>query len=281
MQPPLQKITSKHARTLLESEPLSGGDINAVYLLKCKEGTFVAKLNNANKFPNMFAAEAKGLELLATSSSFEIPKVLATGELNAHAYILMEHIHSVDKQRCFWRLFAENLATLHATTQENFGLDHHNYIGSLPQLNNFEKTSASFYWNQRLKPQFDLAHENGFKFDKLDSLFQRIYSAIPNEVPSLIHGDLWNGNYLVSENGMPVLIDPAVSFAPRELDLAMMQLFGGFPKEVFTTYNEIFPLEEEWEHRIPLFQLYYVLVHLNLFGRGYLPQANSIINSFT
>ena len=107
-----------------------------------------------------------------------------------------------------------------------------------------------------------------------------ISEEIPNEPPSLIHGDLWNGNYLVSEAGKPVLIDPAAAFAPREMDIAMMHLFGGFSTTLFQAYQEIHPMEKNWEDRISLWQLYYMLVHLNLFGSGYLKQVEAILAKY-
>tara|TARA_R100000935_G_scaffold38680_1_gene59968 strand:- start:71542 stop:72387 length:846 start_codon:yes stop_codon:yes gene_type:complete len=279
MQNTLNKIAEKNSLTLQGFKPLSGGDINAVYVLKCTEGNFVVKLNDAAKFPDMFKAEAKGLQLLASSESFTIPKVLSTGEEKSKSYLLLENIPKGTKNVEFWPFFAENLAKLHRTTQNNFGLEHDNYIGSLKQVNGSEKTSADFYIQQRLKPQFALAKENGFSFQNIEQFYATLSAEIPNEPPSLIHGDLWNGNYLVSGTGKPVLIDPAVAFASREMDLAMMQLFGGFPEEVFSVYNEIYALDNGWERRIPLFQLYYVLVHLNIFGRGYLPQVQTILHS--
>ena len=281
MQQILKDIAKKNSFNLKEIHPLSGGDINAVYLLKCAQGDFVVKLHDTARFPNMFKAEANGLQLLRTSNSFEIPKILANGKEKGQSYLLLEYIVKGSESLRFWSFFAENLVKLHKNTQTDFGLDDDNYIGSLKQVNGSEKTSAEFYINQRLKPQLVLAHRNGFKFENLESFFLNISTEIPNEVPSLVHGDLWNGNYLVSEKGNPVLIDPAVAFAPREMDLAMMHLFGGFPQELFEEYHELFPLEKDWELRVPIFQLYYLLVHLNLFGRSYLPQVKAILRSFT
>tara|TARA_R110002050_G_scaffold278897_2_gene425163 strand:+ start:1367 stop:1948 length:582 start_codon:yes stop_codon:yes gene_type:complete len=192
----------------------------------------------------------------------------------------MEYISSGQPASNFWQQFAENLVTLHKTSQKQFGLDHDNYIGSLPQQNGFCVTAADFYITQRLQPQFKLAANEGFHFKNLSTFFKNISDEIPIEPPSLIHGDLWNGNYMVSENGLPVMIDPATAFAPREMDIAMMQLFGGFPEEVFVEYNTIFPLAEGWKNRLPLWQLYHLLVHLNLFGSGYLPQVNTIVKRF-
>ncbi|QIE60219.1 fructosamine kinase family protein [Rasiella rasia] len=277
----LNEIAERNSLKLIEFQSLAGGDINAVYLLKCSEGNFVVKLNEAAKFPKMFQVEAKGLQLLEATNSFNIPKVLDLGEIKAQSYILLEFVEKGRKTPDFWSVFAENLAKMHKITQHDFGLSHSNYIGSLKQVNGFEETSAAFYIEQRLKPQFALASKNGFNFENLSSFFQNISDEIPNEAPSFIHGDLWNGNYLVSATGNAVLIDPAVAYASREMDIAMMHLFGGFPPTVYSFYHEIFPLKSGWKQRIPIFQLYYLLVHLNLFGRGYLSQAKSIVASFS
>jgi fructosamine-3-kinase len=140
---------------------------------------------------------------------------------------------------------------------------------------------VEFYISQRLEPQLKLAFEGGFKFGNLKGFFKNISEEIPEESPSLIHGDLWSGNFLVAHNGDPALIDPAVAFAPREMDLAMMKLFGGFSEEVFMTYNSIFPLCEGWKERTAIWQLYYLLVHLNLFGSGYWSQVKFILKRYS
>ncbi len=277
----LQKIALKNKLELKQAVPLQGGDINEVFLLKCENHNYVIKLNDAHRFPNMFEAEALGLDLLRKSNSFKIPNVIAFGIEENSSYLILEYNPKGSQTSKFWESFTENLVKLHRTTNNNFGLNHNNYIGSLPQMNKTESSASKFYTNQRLEPQFKMARENGFSFSSLDVFFKNISDEIPEEAPSLIHGDLWNGNYLVSENSEPVLIDPAVAFAPREMDLAMMQLFGGFPNEVYSTYNDIFPLENNWQNRIPIWQLYYLLVHLNLFGGGYLSQVKNIIKQYS
>lgn len=241
----------------------------------------VAKINDAARFPNMFSAEAKGLQLLGETNSFRIPKVIAEGKMENQAYLLLEFLEPGNKATDFWDHFAQNLVALHRKTQSQFGLDHDNYIGSLPQYNGLCESASEFYISQRLEPQFKMAFDRGFGFDDLGSFYKNISEEIPNEAPSLIHGDLWSGNYLVTPNGRPALIDPAVAFAPREMDLAMMKLFGGFAEEVFTKYNSLFPLNEDWSARLPLWQLYYLLVHLNLFGSGYLQQVSSIVKRYS
>lgn len=229
----------------------------------------------------MFTAEAKGLQLLRNSQSFRIPEVIATNHVENTSYLFMEFLPEGNKSKNFWYHFASNLAKLHQNSQPYFGLDHDNYIGSLPQQNVKCNTASEFYISQRLEPQFKMALQNGFSFKNLDSFYKNISEEIPDEPSSLIHGDLWGGNYMVSIQGEAILIDPAVAYASREMDIGMMQLFGGFSKEVFDYYNSIFPLQPNWEDRLPLWQLYYLLVHLNLFGSGYLRRVKSVVSKYS
>ena len=226
----------------------------------------------------MFEKEALGLQKLKSSKALRIPKVFSHGTIKNEAYLVLEYLPSTPRKEDFWSKFGEGLAKQHRVTQKTFGLEKDNYIGSLPQYNSCKITDAAeFYIEKRLQPQFQLAAKNGFSFKNLEQFYKTISEIIPKEKPSLIHGDLWNGNYLVDNYGDPALIDPAVCFAPREMDLAMMKLFGGFSAEVFQVYEEVFPLENNWNERIPLWQLYYLLVHLNLFGSGYLASVESIL----
>lgn len=230
----------------------------------------------------MFEAEAKGLQLLKNTNTFKIPEVISYGETEKHSYLLLEYINTGTKNSNFNNTFGIKLAAMHQNTASHFGLDHDNYIGSLPQNNDGNLThSAEFYIKKRLNPQWHLATQNGFAFKNIDAFFKNIQNVISDEPPALIHGDLWNGNYLIDTHGNPCLIDPAVSFASREMDLAMMQLFGGFSDEIFCAYNESFPLEKNWKTRTDLWQLYYLLVHLNLFGSGYYNQVNTIIKKYS
>lgn len=276
----LDKIASTHTFNLISSKPLSGGDINDVFLLNCTEGHYVVKINSSEKFPGMFPAEAKGLELLRQSNSFKIPMIIGHGSVDKKSYLLLKYISEGKTSGSFWKTFANQLAQLHQTTQQQFGLDHDNYIGSLPQQNTLHDSVSEFYIAQRMEPQFRMAFDHGFHFSKLNLFYKTISEKIPEEPPALIHGDLWAGNYMVSEKTEPVLIDPAVAFAPREMDLAMMQLFGGYPKEVFEVYDSLFPLASNWKQRLDIWQLYYLLVHLNLFGSGYLRQVKSIVSKY-
>lgn len=229
----------------------------------------------------MFAKEAKGLQLLATANALKIPEVISFGEVENTSYLLLAYLPEGKQTNSFWEDFGIGLAQQHQKTQATFGLDHDNYIGSLPQYNsgNIENV-ADFYIEKRLEPQFQMASKQGFSFETT-SFYKNIQHEIPDEPPALLHGDLWSGNYLVTADGNPALIDPAVAFAPREMDIAMMHLFGGFQDELFYYYNEAFPLVNGWKNRIHLWQLYYLLAHLNLFGSSYLGSVENILKEYS
>ncbi len=264
----------------LQCNLISNGTGGRVFHLKTSTEELVLKVNSTSSPSDILQTEKIGLETLRKSKTFKIPEVFVCGKLDETAYLLMEFIQQGKPAPDFWNIFAQKLASLHQNSDSCFGFFVQNYIGGLPQFNEKENTTAEFYINQRLKPQFKLASEKGFSFKNLETVFKNISSEIPEEKPALIHGDLWNGNYLVTENGLPCLIDPAVCFGPREMDLAMMRLFGGFPEKVFSCYNEIFPLLPNFEKRIKLWQLYYLLVHLNLFGAGYWQSVEDVVEEF-
>ncbi|HSI70396.1 MAG TPA: fructosamine kinase family protein, partial [Gillisia sp.] len=218
---------------------------------------------------------------LAGTGVIRIPMVLETGEVGDKSYILMEFIESGQPGKDFSKRFGQQLAALHRTTAKDFGYKIDNYIGSLPQYNAPNSTAAEFYISQRLEPQFKMARERGYNLGDISFLYKKCEELIPKEPPALVHGDLWGGNYIVDQNGDPCLIDPAVAFAPREMDLGMMKLFGGFDRKIFTSYHENFPLERGFEERVPLWQLYYLLVHLNIFGSGYKSQVAAILKQYS
>mgnify|MGYP005862738827 CR=1 FL=1 len=278
----LFEIAEQEGFQLKHFTRLTGGDINAVFLLETPSEKLVIKLNDKQQFPAMFQKEAFALQELKETKSFRIPKVRHLGEIENQAYLILEYIVSGTENKQFWEDFGLQLANLHKHTNENFGWENQNYIGSLPQYNEHCESSSAFYISQRLQPQLKLAKQNGFRFQDLDCFLKNVSELIPkNEKPALIHGDLWSGNYMVDADQSPVLIDPAIAYASREMDLAMMQLFGGFPTEVFETYQANFPLPDNWQNRIELYQLYYLLVHLNLFGQSYLSSVQRIIKKYS
>lgn len=269
--------------TILNATPVSGGCINYCFHLETSSGTFFLKYNDAAAYPNMFKSEATGLQLLQHANALTVPHVHFHGEANGYSFLLLEWIDGDRRQKNFWEDFGKSLAKLHMVNEANFGLDHDNYIGSLAQSNTKHADWKSFFIEERIQPQLKLAMEKNLvdaatvkQFEKLFNYFE---SLIPQEKPSLLHGDLWNGNYLVDKNGKAVLIDPAVYFGHREMDLSMTKLFGGFDPEFYNAYNESFPLEKGFEKRIDIHNLYPLLVHVNLFGGGYLQQVKVVLRN--
>jgi fructosamine-3-kinase len=193
--------------------------------------------------------------------------------------LVTEFIQKGNPSKNFWQAFAQKLADLHKHSNPQFGLSTNNYIGSLYQQNNFCNSWSEFYATQKILPLVQLAF-NQNKLSKPDlrlaeNLCKHLYNLFPQEKPALIHGDLWSGNFMSDENGMPVIYDPAVYYGNREMDIAMSLLFGGFDKTFYDFYNEEFPLRKNWKERVQLCQLYPLLVHLNLFGGSY---YNSVMN---
>jgi len=205
-------------------------------------------------------------------------------------FLLTEFISSGIKKKNFFGEFGKNFAKLHKFTSESFGFYENNYIGSNPQINipdENQKTSwINFYFNKRILYQVQLAEKLGNSTSDLRKLVARLEEKIEEilgsseEQPSLLHGDLWGGNYMVDKNGSAVIIDPAVYYGHREADLGMTRLFGGFSPEFYESYNETFPLKEGSDYRENIYKLYHVLNHLNLFGGSYYSQAISLIKFY-
>ncbi|SKC75935.1 fructosamine kinase family protein [Ohtaekwangia koreensis] len=263
---------------------IAGGCINNGGKLSTSEGRYFLKWNDASKFPGMFEAEAKGLKKLSATQSIYIPEVIGVSEAEGYQFLLLEFIDQSSRSANYWKDLGQQLATLHRTSSLFFGLDHSNYIGSLPQTNATNSSWVDFFIHQRLQVQLKLAMQSGLAEKSLlrnfDALYIKLPSLLPEEPPSLLHGDLWSGNVITSHNEAPCLIDPAVYFGHREMDLAMTQLFGGFNAEFLEAYHEEFPLLPEFHNRIDLYNLYPLLVHVNLFGSSYLAQVNSILKRF-
>ena len=266
------------------SKTVGGGCINKAFCLQSSDGNYFLKWNDAAAYPGMFEAEAAGLKLLRNSLSIRIPEVFCVGTAGAHSFILMEWIEPGRRSHSFWSDFGKKLATLHRSTRDMFGLDHNNYIGSLSQSNTMHASWPEFYFRERLEPQVKLAVDSGRlarqKISQLDKLNRRLAEFIPNEIPALLHGDLWNGNFLMDSEGNAALIDPAVYYGHREMDLAMARLFGGFDPEFYRSYEADFPLANGFESRLDIHQLYPLLVHVNLFGGGYVEQVERILRKF-
>jgi protein-ribulosamine 3-kinase len=227
---------------------------------------------------DFFEAEAKSLHLLS-ESGLSCPEVVFYSENS----LLLDFQNAVSESSNSFILAAIQLARLHQHTAEKFGLDYTNYVGPLPQCNDYSPTFNDFYILRRILPLSKQAFDSGLlskaEIHGVEALLSRLNELVPNEPPALTHGDVWQGNLLHTSNG-PVYIDPAPSFAHREGDLAMTLLFKGFPAVFYDAYAEHFPLIPGWRQRMPVFQLYPLLVHVLLFGGSYTAQVRSIVRSF-
>lgn len=265
-------------------QSVGGGCINNAFKLSTNLGPFFIKWNDADRYPEMFESEAKGLQLLHESNSVYIPEVIANGKFENTSFLILEWVEAGKRPKTFWQDFGSTLARLHESTSQNFGLDHDNYIGSLPQSNKQHKTWIDFFISERIEPQLSLANKSGVinssLLKKFDNLFHKLPQIIPEEKPSLLHGDLWNGNFMTAPDGTVCLIDPAVYYGHREMDLAMTKLFGGFDREFYESCHQAHPLTKGFDSRVDIHNLYPLLVHVNLFGGGYVQLVNSILNKF-
>jgi protein-ribulosamine 3-kinase len=265
---------------------VSGGCINDARILHTESGKKYFIKTNYNNLPSMFFNEANGLKELIKADVIKIPKVIYVEE----DFILLEAIKASPKSNNFFEDFGRRFARLNKCSEKFFGFYENNYIGSTPQINipdNSEQTDwTRFYFNKRLKFQFNLAEKNGFAGEELRKAFSQLEDRIEQimssnfEKPSLLHGDLWSGNYMIDENGNACLIDPAVYYGNREADLAMTKLFGGFDNKFYSAYQEENPLQNGYEYRENIYKLYHLLNHLNLFGSGYYQQAVSLIKYY-
>ncbi|MCB0705228.1 MAG: fructosamine kinase family protein [Saprospiraceae bacterium] len=269
---------------IISFTPLRGGDISDAYQVATIEGPFFLKVLSGPAAAEMLQQEEIGLREIAKTGTVKTPLIRSSGSRESTALLLLEFIESGNTSPDFWKSFGQQLARLHQTNAPSFGFRENNFIGSLTQRNRRWDCWPDFYQEERLAPQVKLAYDQGLLDTGDLALFDHIYTCVaencPEEVPSLIHGDLWSGNFLCSTSGEAVLIDPAVAFSHREMDLAMCRLFNGFDRKFYRAYEEAYPIERGFESRLPLYQLYYLLVHLNIFGRGYYSSVRQILTAF-
>ncbi|MFW5925971.1 MAG: fructosamine kinase family protein [Myxococcota bacterium] len=258
------------------TDSIPGGDINVAYRVQLEDGRHVFVKVNPGAARDMFPAEARGLSWLAEAGALRVPQVLAVSdpEGDEPAFLALELLEPGARRPDFDEALGRGLAALHRFGAPSFGLDHHNFIGRLPQDNTPAGDWVTFYRERRLEPQLRQATDRGLVSSRMREGFDRLLPRLdtlvgPAEPPARLHGDLWGGNLHVDDRGEPALIDPAVYGGHREMDLAMMRLFGGFGKGVFRAYDEAYPLAPGADERVPLYQLYPLMVHVNLFGSGY------------
>ncbi|MGH8195520.1 MAG: fructosamine kinase family protein [Woeseiaceae bacterium] len=257
-------------------QPLGGGDISAAWRTTTDRGPIFLKTGDGAAFERL-DAEAHGLRELAQTRAVRVPKVLASGRTDDHSFLALEWLSLKRPDAATAKLMGRQLAQQHRQHEKQFGWHRGNTIGNTPQINTRDDNWVRFFRERRLHFQLELAAENGFGGElqdggmRLAEGIERLFDDYDPQ-PSLLHGDLWGGNW-ASVEGEPVIFDPAVYYGDRESDIAMTRLFGGFGKEFYDAYEESWPLAAGHQRRLPLYQLYHVLNHLNLFGGAYLGQS--------
>ncbi len=268
---------------VLNVSPLQGGAISMVYLLETETERFVCKMNETDSALKLFQCEREGLEAIAETKTIATPKVYHCEAMEKGAFLLMEYLESKRPVPKDMELLGHHLAAMHTNSaKKRFGWDAQNYIGSLIQPNDASAQWPPFYIEQRLWPQLKLAQGNSLlmaeEIPSKETLLKRCSALVGTDVrPVLLHGDLWGGNFLIGLNGVPYLIDPAVYYGHSEVDLAMTKLFGGFSNRFYDAYYEHLAVPGNTKELTGLYQLYYLLVHLNLFGKAYYGQVIALL----
>jgi len=262
------------------SRPVGGGCINNGASLTTSSGQSFFLKTNSSAPADMFAREAEGLRALEVENGPRLPQVFFLG----HSFLLLEDLAPAKPRGNYWLEFGRQLAHLHQHTASKFGFEHDNYIGLTPQTNPWTEDGFTFFGESRLMFQSRLAQEQGLLSSAEGRLVGKLAARLPELVPeqpaSLIHGDLWAGNAISDAQGRPAIIDPAAHYGWAEAELAMTALFGSFPESFYLAYQETRPLEPGWRERFPIYNLYHLLNHLNLFGGGYLGQVTAILRRF-
>jgi len=259
---------------------IGGGCINTAMKLSGSGRSYFIKLNNANRL-DMFEAEAAGLAELAKARAVRVPTPICSGVSGTQAYIVLEYLEMGGSARGVMGEFGEQLAHLHQYTNEQFGWFRENTIGATPQENTWADDWLDFYARSRLTYQIEMAADRGIAratVDATNRIIDQLTDFFVGYQPqaSLLHGDLWSGNYGVMSSGEPVIFDPATYYGDREADLAMSELFGGFGREFYAAYDATWPIDAGYSVRKSLYNLYHILNHFNMFGGGYGSQAGSM-----
>jgi len=269
--------SSGRAVEVLEASPMTGGCIHRSVRLSTDMGESFFLKWSPDPGEDAFLAEADGLEALAASRGPTVPEVIGySPPAETPAWLLLEYVSHGRPSPDYWEALGQGLADLHGIRPDPYGWERPNYIGSLPQANDVTDDWGVFWWTRRLLPQLTLAREENRlpgRRDEWELLESRLPGLLPVDTlgPSLLHGDLWSGNVFPGPSGQPILVDPAVYRGHAEVDLAMTELFGGFPASFYSAYEAVRPLAGGYQEiRRPLYQLYPLLVHVNLFGRSYL-----------
>ncbi len=273
-----------HQSDISDFRSVGGGSINYCFRYQAGSVNFFIKYNNVEQFPDIIKCELEGLKAISQTHSIAIPEIIVYDQVANLEFLVLEYIEQGRPTPQVWEKFSENLAKLHQNSNDYYGWSKNNYIGSLNQSNKNHNDFISFFQKERLQPQIDLAIGKGLlqnnDVDAFEKLFAYLPEIIPDARPSLVHGDLWNGNFIVSNSGIPYLIDPSIQYNFRETDIAFTHMFGGFDERFYESYHAYFPLASGFSERVKIYNLYPLLVHLNLFGSSYLSSIQSVLKFY-
>lgn len=274
-------LTINNYGPVTSTREVSGGCISNGKILTTQSGhTFFMK-NNPNAPADMFHREAEGLAALRVKDGPTIPDVY----LHGRDFILLEDLAPAPQSQDYWPTFGRQLAILHNHTHPSFGFEHDNYIGSTRQPNPWTDDGHAFFAQNRLLFQAQMAQKRNLlgksEMREVESIVNRLETLVPSQPASILHGDLWSGNAITDSAGNPAIIDPAVYYGWAEADLAMTALFGAFPSSFYQAYEEIRPLKTGYHNRFPIYNLYHLFNHLNIFGRGYLGQVQATLRRYS
>lgn len=278
----LAGIESALGTAVVRRDAVGGGDISGAFRLHLADGRACFAKTRVGAPRDFFEVEVDGLRALAAAGALRVPEVLAVGS----SWIALEWIQAARPSGAYWEAFGGALALQHRRTARLLhGWHRDGYIGRTPQPNPLMDDAAAFWRDARLAPQLARARANGRIDAELGRLGDRLLTRLPDLLPTgepagLLHGDLWSGNAAAGENEAPVVFDPAAYYGPREAELAMCHLFGGFDPRFFDAYEAVWPLTPGAETRRPLYALYHLLNHLNLFGAAYLGQVRAVLRRY-
>ncbi len=278
----VENAISQHTRSaykITSQQEIGGGCINTAYKISDGSQEWFVKTNKAS-LVDMFASEAEALNEMADSNTVKVPRALCYGRVDGHSYLVLEYLAltgSADME-----LFAQQLAAMHKVTSKTYGWHRDNVIGATTQINTQKNNWIDFWREQRLGFQLELAQKNGCsrelikQGERLSDCLEEFFSDYQPEA-SMLHGDLWSGNYAGMTDKTPVIFDPAFYYGDRETDIAMTTLFGGFNQQFYQAYNAVWPMDKGYQQRVPLYNVYHIINHFNLFGGGYESQAVSML----
>ncbi|ADR20051.1 fructosamine kinase [Marivirga tractuosa] len=275
-------LNSLHHKQIKQFNPVGGGSINHAYRYSVDGKDFFIKYNN--EVEGIIEKEVGGLKSIAKFNCIATPEVIAFEQMDGYEVLIMSYIQGGLKTANAWENFGKQLAAMHQKPAPYYGWHQDNFIGSLPQSNEKRDDFIEFFIHQRLKPQIRLAQQHQYFASKelslFENLFQKLDTILPVTKPSLVHGDLWSGNFMIGEKNTPYLIDPSIHYNFRETDIAFTHLFGGFDSKFYDAYHHHFPLDPGFQDRISLYNIYPLLVHLNLFGSGYYGSVMNSLNQY-